>query len=127
MLISRSPVDPLAVRPGWIRKEQPCSIDSPAKTRRDDQRSWDPSAFVTEAELIRKNSFVQRVILAKLDNHLTSKVIESSSRFDHIRANEDTFKKLVEVPFSTTLIYLFFFSDQVVTFFTSGGLPHILH
>ncbi|GMN70443.1 hypothetical protein TIFTF001_039511 [Ficus carica] len=66
-------------------------------SRQNDQRSQEPPASVTGAEIIRRKSSVQRVIIAKFGDRLTSEVAESSRRSGHIRASEDMIEKLVEV------------------------------
>ena len=125
---SKTAIYPSAIRLRRIREEQSSSTDSPAKTRRDDQRSTDLPVFVTGVKPIMRKSSAQWTVVAKFDDRLNSKVAESSrvaefsKHSDHIRASEDIIKKLVVPrPFSIS-----FFFSQVVTVFTSDGLSRIL-
>lgn len=136
--MSRGLVDPPVARPRRIWEEQLGSTDHPTEARRDDQRFGDPPVSVNGAKSIRRKSSVQRTIVSKFDDCLTSEVAESSRHSNHIRVSKDMIEKLVAVPSSVTLsifvfvlffkilLLLLFYSDQVGTSFASGGLPHVL-
>lgn len=83
-------------------------MDPSTKARPNDQRSREPPASMIGAEPIMRKSLVQRVIIAKFDDHLTSEVAESSRRSDYIWASKDMIELLVEVP-SPVTIFVFVF------------------
>ena len=74
---------------------------------------------------------VQRAIIAKFDDCLTSEVAESSKHSDHIRASENMIEKLVAVPSPVTLsifvFVLFFYFILLLLFLipTKLGLPFL--
>lgn len=117
--ISGGSVDPLAARPGRIREEHPSSTDHSTKARQKNQRSWDPLASVIGAEPVRRKSYVQRAIIAKFDNCLTSEDAKSSRCPDHIRDSEDIIESLLRYFPRSLFLFLFFVfnSDYVRTLF----------
>ncbi|GMN49628.1 hypothetical protein TIFTF001_018784 [Ficus carica] len=95
--VSRGLVDPPVARPRRIWEEQLGSTDHPTEARRDDQRFGDPPVSVNGAKSIRRKSSVQRTIVSKFDDCLTSEVAESSRHSNHIRVSKDMIEKLVAV------------------------------
>lgn len=61
------------------------------------------------AALVRRKSSVQQAVIAKFDDRLTSQVAESLKCSDYIQASKDMIEKLIVVPSSPTLFFLFSF------------------
>lgn len=99
-LVSRVPFNPPVARVARPQEDQPSPAEPPARVWWEDSRSREPDASVTGAELVRRKSSVQKAVVTKFDDRLTSEVAESSRPSDHIRANEDMINKLVEYSFS---------------------------
>ena len=64
---------------------------------------------MTGAALVRRKSLVQQPVVAKFDDRLTSKVLESSKCSNHIQASKDMIEKLIEVLSMSTLFFIFNF------------------
>ncbi|GMN28212.1 hypothetical protein TIFTF001_044211 [Ficus carica] len=115
--------DPPAARVGHTREEQPASTEQPVGFRREDVTPRDPLATITGAEPIKRKLLAPKVVVAKFDDRLTSKVAESFRHSNHIRASEDMIVKLVNVLLSSSFLYFVFPISLVLAL---GGLPRVL-
>lgn len=95
--MSRVPSDPFVAWATRSGEKQPPLAEQTVRGSLEDSRPRDPSAAIIGAELVRRKSSVQRAVVTKFNDHLTSDVAESSRRSDHIQASEDQINKLVEV------------------------------